>query len=201
MRLIGVTGGIGAGKSKILSFIKEHYFCEIYLADEVAHTIKEPGQQCYQQLIKLLGKEILDKDNKINREKMAAKIFHNKDLLIQVNQIMHPAVRQYLLEKMEEARQNPKIELFFIEAALLIETGYQDVVDELWYIYADKELRCERLINDRGYTAEKVAKIMEQQLSEEAFRKACHFEINNSGLLEDSYQQIKRKLEAYTWRQ
>lgn len=201
MRLIGITGGIGAGKSEILAYIKKHYRCEIYLADEVAHAVKEPGQPCYEQLVALLGKGILKPDGTIDRAAMASRIFVDKEILRKVNDLVHPAVQKYLLERIDEARSNPKIELFFIEAALLIETGYKEIVDELWYIYAEKAVRHKRLEESRGYTPEKIAQIMEKQLSEEAFRQACDFEIDNSGSLEASYKQIQEKLEAFTWQQ
>lgn len=201
MRLIGITGGIGAGKTEILSYIKKHYLCEIYLADQVAHTVKEPGQFCYQQLVSLFGESILDADRSIDKEAMATLIFENQELLGTVNNIIHPAVHNYLMERIEEARRNPQIELFFIEAALLIETGYGEILDEMWYIYASKETRRRRLEQNRGYTQDKIDHIMRQQLSEEEFQKACNFVIDNSGPLEDCYKQIDQKLEAFTWQE
>ena len=126
---IGITGGVGAGKSAILAYIKKHYRCEIYLADEVAHEVKEPGTVCYKRLVDLLGAGILAKDGQIDRAAMAAKIFADASLLEQVNGIIHPAVREYLLERLEAAERNSDVELFFVEAALLIEAGYKELVD------------------------------------------------------------------------
>ena len=80
MKIIGITGGVGAGKSEILSFIRGNYSCEIYLADEVAHKIKEKGEPCYEQLVTLLGREILDEDGQINKLKMAAIIFEDEKI-------------------------------------------------------------------------------------------------------------------------
>lgn len=200
MRIIGITGGIGAGKSEILSYIDRHYKCEIYLADQVAHAVKEPGGCCYGQLVALLGKSVLTPDGRIDRAAMASRIFVDRQLLQKVNDIVHPAVQQYLSKRLGQARDNPEVELFFIEAALLVETGYRDIVDELWYIHAEENVRRKRLADNRGYAQDKITQIMDKQLSEQAFRSACDFEIDNSGNLEDSYRQIDRKLEAYTWR-
>ena len=75
VRIIGVTGGIGAGKSEILSYIQKHYNCRIYLADEVAHKVKEVGQEAYDPLVNLLGNDVLGSDGSIIKEKMAQKIF------------------------------------------------------------------------------------------------------------------------------
>lgn len=201
LKFIGITGGIGAGKSEILQYIEKHYKCEIYLADQVAHLVKEPGTECYKQLVALLGAEILEKDGQINRTAMASKIFVNQEILDAVNKIVHPAVREFLLERYESAKKNPDVELFFVEAALLIEAGYKEVVDELWYVYARKEIREDRLKRCRGYNEERIANIMSKQLSEEQFRRECDFVIDNSGELIDSYRQIDKKLEAFTWQE
>lgn len=201
MRLIGVTGGVGAGKSEILSYIRKHYKCRIYLADEVAHLVKLKGEDCYYELVKLLGEEVLDECGEIDKAKMASMIFADDVLLERVNQIVHPQVRIYLEKRIEEARESKEIELMFIEAALLIEAGYKEIVDELWYIYADVEVRRRRLVKSRGYSTEKIEQIMESQLTEEIFRRECDFVIDNSGNLEESYKQIRTKLEAFTWQE
>lgn len=201
MKFIGITGGIGAGKSEILQYIRKHYKCEIYLADEVAHLVKEPGTKCYIQLIELLGKDIVAADGQIDKVAMAARIFADEAILEQVNDIVHPSVKEYLLDKLEQARRNPHIELFFVEAALLIEAGYVPLVDELWYIYADEAIRAQRLRSARGYSEEKIAQIMANQLTDEEFRKNADFVIDNSGSLQDSYRQIDKKLEAFTWQE
>lgn len=200
MRFIGITGGVGAGKSELLAYIARHYFCEIYLADEVAHLVKQKGTACYDRLVELLGVEIVGADGEIDRSAMAERIFRDADSLEQVNAIIHPAVREYLEERMREAEKNPQTELFFVEAALLIEAGYRTWVDELWYIYADEEVRRRRLALSRGYSPKRIEGIMKNQLSEEAFRKGCDFVIDNSGELGDSFRQIDDKLEAFSWR-
>lgn len=201
MHLIGVTGGVGAGKSAILSYIEKHYKCRIYLADEVAHLIKRKGEVCYDELVKLLGEEVLDEDGEIHKGKMAAMIFADDALLERVNEIVHPQVRIYLEKRIEEAESSGEVELMFIEAALLIEAGYKEIVDELWYIYADVDVRRKRLIKSRGYSLEKITQIMESQLTEDVFRRECDFVIDNSGDLEESYKQIRKKLEAFTWQE
>lgn len=201
MRFIGITGGIGAGKSELLCYIQKHYKCEIYLADQAAHEVKQAGTACYRQLVELLGRDILDPRGEIDRRKMAERIFASSDLLEQVNQIIHPAVKEYLLNRLKAARKKGEAELFFVEAALLVECGYGGLVDEMWYIYADEETRRRRLSQSRGYSGERIDQIMDSQLSEQAFRNACDFVIDNSGALEESFRQIDRKLEAYTWRE
>ena len=132
---------------------------------------------------------------------MAARIFVDNELLKRVNAIVHPAVRQYLENAVEKARAEGNTELFFIEAALLIENGYRDYVDEMWYIYAPIAVRKERLRQSRSYSDAKTEQIMQSQLTEERFRQNCDFVIDNGGTLAEAYEQIRKRLEAYTWQE
>jgi dephospho-CoA kinase len=199
MLLIGITGGVGAGKSEILKYIKEHYRCRIYMADDIAHLVKQPGEECYDALLELLGRDIVDGTGQINKKKMAELIFSDDELLSKVNAIVHPAVKKYILERISEAEADGDAELFFVEAALLIEAGYRSILDEIWYIYADEASRRKRLSDSRGYSDEKIDGILGSQLSDETFRENCDFVIDNSRTLEDSFKQINKRLEAYTW--
>lgn len=197
MRTIGITGGIGGGKSQILAYLKAHYNCDVILADEVAHRIKEPGERCYEPLLELLGMEVLGADKKIDKGKMAEKIFCDKALLEKVNRLMHPMVKEYILEEKARLEKEGQINVLFIEAALLIEDGYGDIVDEMWYIYASEDVRGQRLKISRGYSDEKIRDIFRQQLSEEEFRKHCNIVIDNSGSLEAAYGQIAKHMDRY----
>lgn len=200
MQVIGITGGIGAGKSQVLQYIKQHYDCRIILADDVGNEVKLPGKNCYRQLVELLGNDILDVNGFIVKEKMAAKIFSDVSLLSKVNAVIHPAVQEYILTEIEKERQKQQYDFFFIEAALLIECGYSAIVDEMWYIYADEEVRRNRLLENRHYSNEKIDSIMQKQLREEDFRKNCSVVIDNSHDLKDTEKQIDRILGEKLWK-
>lgn len=197
MKVIGITGGVGAGKSEILSYIKKHYNCRILLADEAAHRVKEKGQPCYEKLVTLLSDEILDETGNINKVKMSEKIFSSRELLAEVNGIIHPAVKERILSAIQKERERRIHDFFFIEAALLIEEGYLDYVDEMWYIYAREEVRRKRLKESRGYSDEKINQIMSSQLKEADFRRYCSVVIDNSDSLTESRRQIDEKLGEY----
>lgn len=197
MKVIGITGGVGSGKTALLSYIEKTYRCMVIYADEAAHHVEEPGQKCYEQLVALLSAEALNDDGTINRKWMAEKIFADEELRQKVNEIVHPAVKQYILEEIQRQKELAEIDFVFIEAALLIENGYLNVVDEMWYIYAEKEVRRERLKKNRNYSDEKIDAIMNTQLSEEEFCRNCTVVIHNSGDLKDSFQQIDRKVRGY----
>lgn len=194
MKVIGITGGVGAGKSSILEYLRKRTACQVIIADRVAHTLEEPGGICYDRIVDLLGRDILSADGGIDKGRMAARIFGDRRLLALVNEIVHPAVRTYITERIDEARRAGELQYLFIEAALLIEEGYGQIVDELWYIHADAEVRRARLKADRGYDDEKINRIMQKQLPEEAFYRYCPVVIDNNGTLESVYRQIEEKL-------
>ena len=198
MITIGITGGVGCGKSKILEYIKQNYNCKIILSDDVGNKVKEPGEACYQPLIDLLGEDVVGDDGFIDKKAMASKIFASNELLEEVNNIIHPAVKDYILSVKETEIEKGEIDFLFIEAALLIECGYNQYVDEMWYIYTPENIRRQRLIASRGYSDEKITSIMKAQLSEEEFKAGSDYVLDNSGLLEESYKQIDSRLKGFT---
>lgn len=197
MYVIGITGGVGAGKTSVLTYLAEHYSCRIILADQVANQLKEPGQRCYEEIVALLGTQILEPDGTINRLKMAERIFSDRELLQGVNGIIHPAVKEYILHAIEEERSRKQIDFLFLEAALLIEEGYESIVDELWYIYADEAVRAERLKRNRQYSDDKIRGILKSQLSDQEYRAHCGTVIDNGVALEETYRQIEKKMGEY----
>ena len=197
MRIIGITGGVGAGKSEILKIIEDNCKCFILIADEAAHEVEKKGNSAYEDLVKLLGAQILDADGEIDKRKMAEKIFSDSGLLLKVNSIIHPRVKEYILQLIEQKRIENSIDFFFVEAALLIEDGYEAICDELWYVYTDVEKRRERLKITRGYSDEKIDAIMRNQNDEATFRKHCSFVIDNNDSLDYSREQIISRLIGY----
>lgn len=199
MKVIGITGGVGAGKSQVLSYIRQKYNSRIIMADEVAHFVKEPGQPCHEKLVRLLGSDILREDGSIDKGRMAEKIFADKGILEEVNALIHPAVKDYIIDAIQEERKRGELDFLVIEAALLIEGGYSTLVDEMWYLYADADTRRARLKASRQYSDEKIDAIYKSQLSEEKFRAGCSVVIDNNGVPEQTYRQIDQKLEEYLW--
>lgn len=200
MLVIGITGGVGAGKTSVLQYIRQRCKCRIVLADEVGNTVKLPGEICYNRLVELLGRDILDEKGYIDKLRMAEVIFSDSDLLAKVNAIIHPAVKEYILSAIQEEKEAGSVDFFFVEAALLIESGYEAHVDELWYIYASEEVRRKRLKESRAYSDEKISAIMQGQLAEDEFRRACSVVIDNSGDPEDTNKQIDKALGDRLWK-
>ena len=189
MKVIGITGGVGSGKSRVLSYMEEQINAVICQADHVAWNLQEPGQKCYVEIVEHFCRDILYDDGTINRKKLGEIVFNdNKELLV-LNGIMHPAVKEAIVEQIQMEREK-QTEYFVLEAALLLEDGYKQICDEMWYIYTDEMTRRLRLKESRAYSDEKIDAIMASQLSEEVFRKECQIVIDNSGDFEDTCYQI-----------
>lgn len=191
MRVIGITGGVGAGKSQVLSFLEKTYKAQVFQADEVGHQVMEPGTKAYGQIVDYFGKGILAGDGQIDRRALGALVFSNEKKRKYLNGIIHPAVKALALEEIARAHNEGACRLFIIEAALLIEDHYEEICDEFWYVYANETVRRERLRISRGYSDEKITAMFESQLTDEEFREHCRVVIDNSGSIEEAYEQIR----------
>ncbi len=193
MKIIGITGGVGSGKSNVLSYMQETFSAVVCQADHIAWKLQEPGQKCYEDIIRFFGQDILHDDKTINRKKLGQIVFGCQDKLLQLNHIMHPAVKEYIVDLiLEEKRKNTSY--FVLEAALLLEENYGQICDEIWYIYCKEDVRRKRLKESREYTDDKIDAIMSTQLSENVFREQCQKVIDNSGDFADTCYQIDKAM-------
>lgn len=192
MKVIGITGGVGAGKSAILDYIEANYNARVLKADEIAHDLMEPGTDCYLALTKLLPKEAFVPDGRLNRPALAALLFSKERLREKINGIVHPAVKVYIIDTISKEREMGALDYLVIEAALLIEEHYDEICDELWYIYTSCEKRRQRLIKSRGYSEEKITQIFESQLGEDAYRRHCQVVIDNDGTMEEAFGETDK---------
>ncbi|MBR4530503.1 MAG: dephospho-CoA kinase [Lachnospiraceae bacterium] len=192
--VIGVTGGAGAGKSACLSYIEANYDCLVIYADPEAAKLKKRGACCYEPVVELLGEEILGEDGEIDNALMARKILGDPALTQAVNAIIHPVVNARIRDMIEAERRSAAHDFVFVEAALLIESGYEAFVDEMWYIYAREEVRRRRLAETRGYTEQRIDDVFARQLSDAEFRAHCAVVIDNSDELIETRKQIDRIL-------
>ncbi len=195
MRFIGITGGVGAGKSAILQYLSEKEHTRVMLADEIAHDLMEPGTARFKQIAEtFLFEDIFAPDGSFDRKKLASVIFSSEEKRLKLNAIVHPAVKEYVKEQFRIEREKQELKLLVLEAALLIEERYDEICDELWYIYTTEENRKKRLMASRGYSEEKVEQIFSSQLSEEVYRKKCKVTIDNNGDLSQTFLQIENAL-------
>lgn len=189
MKIIGITGGIGAGKSQILEYMSSRYGAVVCQADEVAKKLQKKGAGCYQAILEHFGEAILDKKGELDREKLARIVFTDKEELAVLNGIVHPAVKKEI-QKIIKEEKSRHTSLFVLEAALLIEDHYEQICDEIWYVYVEDDIRKKRLIYARGYEPEKVDDIMASQLPKEAYLRSCDRVVDNSGIFEETKIQL-----------
>lgn len=196
IKVVGITGGVGSGKSVVMNILKKEYGAEIILADLVAHDLMEPGQKNYTDIVEAFGEEILAEDKTIDRPALAKVVFGDKEKLARLNAITHPNVKKEIFRRIDEIKEKGEASFIAVEAALLLEEGYQDAFDTMWYVYVDEATRIARLKEGRGYTEEKCREIMAKQLPEEVFRKECSTVIDNHLGISETEKQIKTAVEG-----
>ncbi|MCR5846843.1 MAG: dephospho-CoA kinase [Lachnospiraceae bacterium] len=174
--IIGITGGVGSGKSLALEYLSEVYDCIIIKADDIGNEVKLKGRECYNEIIDLLGKDILNEYDEIDKKKMSDIIFADPALVEKINAIIHPAVRKEIENIIEDDKGDHAF--IVIEAALLVEADYFDILNELWVVDSSKEIRIKRLMETRGYSLEKCENIM-------AFQNDTDYYIRSSDLFSE----------------
>lgn len=194
MRVIGITGGIGAGKSMVTSYLSQRYKAHVLEADVIARRMQAPGGICYDALRNLLGETYYDEEGNLRRGMLAEAIFRDPGLRERVNQVVHPYVLQQIGNEINEIYDKEEEALVVVEAALIFEGGVDLLCSEVWYVYASEELRIKRLMNDRGYSEERCRDIISSQMSEEQFDMYCDFRIENDMDETVLHEQIDRLL-------
>lgn len=195
MYFIGITGGVGAGKTQVLDYLKQKEGVRVMLADEIAHELMEPGTTCYENIKEAFAEyDIFEENGHFHKEKLAKLLFSNDFFRQRLNAIVHPAVKEYVKEQFALEKEKDRLRLLVLEAALLIEEHYDEICQELWYIHTEPDIRRARLKASRGYSDKKIDEIMESQLDPEVYRKYCKEVIDNGGSLEDTHKQIDHAL-------
>lgn len=185
-KTIGVTGGVGSGKSAVLRLLKDRYGARIILADLVAHDLMNPGTEGLLRVTEALGDSFLAEDGSVDRKKLGDLIFNDQKAMEIMNGIIHPMVWAAIKQEALEAPEK----LVVVEAAIFT-TAPADFFDEMWYIYSDREKRIRRLMESRGYSREKCESIMSRQESDGEYRKRCDRVIDNNGSKEETGRQLE----------
>ena len=192
MKVLGITGGVGSGKSEVLNYLKEAYGAYVCQMDETARALQRKGTECFRHIVRAFGNEIVGADGELDRAALGRIVFADAKKLETLNHIVHPEViRAVRLDIRKRAAEGNM--LYVVEAALLPEAG-RELCVELWYVYADERVRRERLKRSRGYPEERITRMIASQPSEAMFKKACAVVIDNSGAFEDTKRQIGEKL-------
>jgi dephospho-CoA kinase len=186
MKLIGLTGGIGSGKSTIARRLAEHG-AHIIDADLVAREVVEPGTSTLAEIVSLFGSHILTSDGSLNRGVLGEIAFNDPDKLIKLNSIVHPAVHARTKELFSQA---PADSVVIYDVPLLVETRNEYVFDEIIVASAPVSVRIERLMEHRGMMESEATARIQSQAPEEERLKIASYVIDTSGDISHTYSQV-----------
>jgi len=189
MKVIGLTGGIGSGKSTVSQYLRE-LGAVILDADKVGHEAYRPGTKVWREVVAAFGREILTPDGEIDRKKLGRIVFSNPESLARLNQIMHPRMFEMMKAQIEEYRRQG-VEVVVLEAAVLLEANWTLLVDQVWVTVASEPTVVERATERTGLPEEQILARIHSQLSPEERAKHANVVINNDGSLDELKTKVK----------
>lgn len=189
MKTIGLTGGIGSGKSTVSQLLAE-LGAFVIDADKVGHEIYLPGQEAWQQVIAAFGRDILAADQTIDRKKLGAIVFSSAEARKKLNAIVHPLMFKDIGRRITEKRTEGFTKPIVVEAAILIEANWLPLVDEVWVVVTGKGVVVERVAAQRGLSAQDTEARIASQLADAERLKHAHVAIANDGSREDLQKRV-----------
>lgn len=188
--VIGVIGGVGAGKSTVLDTLEKKYGFKVLKTDDIAKSFYISGNPVFEKLKELLGDDIEKEDGTADISAVAKKLFGRDKESIRktVDGIVHPAVWNYVREHVENSEGN-----FAVETALPDEM-FLKMCDEVWAVLTKSDVRIERLMKTRGYTEKKARDMILSQIGDEEYSRMATFTIDNSGTPEEAIRTVDRHM-------
>lgn len=186
MKVIGITGGIGSGKSTVLSILKKEFDAYVMLADDIGKQTMIPGTDTYRQMVSEFGTGILEENGSISTAKLSAILMEDEKKLGIQNRIVHPYVIRKIEEQLLELEKKEEKGLISdclvaVESAILFEAECDRLCDEIWVVTVPKDIRIERLMRDRGYSRERAEAFIKRQMSDEEYIACADKVIVNDG--------------------
>jgi dephospho-CoA kinase len=193
MLKVGLTGGIAAGKTTVASMLRDRDV-PVLDADPLGHELLEPGQAAYEEVVAAFGREILEAGGKVNRAKLGGVIFADAGKRARLNQILHPRILE-VVQKWFAALDEPEgPEFAVVEAALIVEAGYNRNLDKLIVCWCRPEQQLERLML-RGLSAEEAQQRIAAQMPLDEKRRLADEAIDCSGSIEETQRQVNQAAE------
>lgn len=194
MKVIGIVGGMGAGKSTVIAIMNEIQPISYISADLIGHEILLKGGAAYQPIIETFGNEILDASGEIIRQKLGQVVFGNTEKVALLNVITHPIITAKIKDRIAYYQKTAPNQPIILEAALLLESGLVDLTDVVVAVYADKDVRLKRVIAREGLDKKHILKRFKAQKEWEELKAAADYVIDNGISLESTTAQIKQLL-------
>lgn len=191
MKIIGVTGGIGSGKSTVSGALRD-LGAAIVDADVLARNVTSAGGRAFNELVGYFGEDIVKEDGELDRVKLASIAFNDRVKLHALNCITHKHIADKIREAVELLKNAGKCDIIVIDAPIPIEKGFLDLADEVWVVTADREERIRRIMTRSGYSFEDAVKRINSQPRDEEYLSIADEVLHNNNTLEDLEQAVVR---------
>lgn len=188
--IIGIIGGIGTGKSEVSNLLKEQFGAILINSDKIGHEIILKGNVAYDEIIAYFGESIRSLNGEIDRKRLSDIVFHDEKALKNLMDITHPRIYEKIKMMLYEMNEKYSNRLIVLEAALLTEKPWIDLVDVIWYISCDLSARIDRLMNYRQLSREKIDAILLNQIDEKKYEAIADCVIDNSKNIENTLKQV-----------
>ena len=191
MFVLGITGGIGTGKTTVASIVKAAGI-PVLDADQISHELTSNPGPTLDKVFAAFGEELKHEAGTLDRSKMADLVFHNKRALDQLESIIHEDVMNYIIAELEEARKN-KVRVIALDVPIPVKHGFLDQADLVWGVTCSEEKRINRLIR-RGLSREDAERRLAIQMTDAEYEAVGDFGISNDGRLEELYKKVREQL-------
>lgn len=189
MKILGVTGGIGSGKSSVSRILKD-LGAVIIDADSTARAVTAKGGKALEELVDYFGEAILDDSGELDRKAVAAMVFRDPVKLHALEAITHRHIIARILENMENLKSTGKTEIVVLDVPIPVERGFLDVADEVWVVAADRESRLKRVMERSGFSYEEALDRINSQMKDEEYLQVADEVIQNDGSMEELEQAV-----------
>ena len=193
MKKVGLTGGIGSGKSTVSAYMEKKGI-PVIDADKIAREIVKKGSPVLTELSEAFGHDIIDKEGHLDRKKLASRAFSNAESKNILDRITQKRIYDIIYNRLKKLSLEGNEKIVLIDAPLLFESGLSHLADEIWVVSADLKTRVERVAERDKISREQISRIAENQLDETEKEKKADRVLDNSGTKEQLYEQIERLL-------
>jgi dephospho-CoA kinase len=193
MKVIGITGGIGSGKSTVARILGE-LGARVIDADIISKDIMYKGSKALQEITECFGNEILNEAEELDRKKLGDLVFGDAEKLEKLTVITHKYIIEEIIERVEREKSKAGTEMIILEASIPVEHGFKDIADEIWVVISDIEDRIKRVMNRNGYNYAQVSERINSQMSDEEYIKIADKVIKNSGKIDELKNEINKLL-------
>lgn len=182
--IIGITGAIGSGKSTVSKILKD-LGAAIVDADVIARTVTVKGSEALEELVSHFGSDILEQNGELNRKMLADMVFNDPVKLEDLNNITHKYIVRKIASTLNELKSSGRNEVIVLDAPLPVKHGFLDLVDEVWVVASQHDIRLKRIMQRNGYTLEEANERIDSQAREDQYLGIADFVIDNDGSIED----------------